>query len=76
MQILLVKASGKAKCRHTECEKKPEFISKNGRIIHETICACIILNSNYTAEYFCRDCIHKVYRDMKKILNPDLWVFG
>lgn len=78
MKIALEKASGRTKCRG-QCKNNPEFISVDSRgrriIIKGTTCAAISMNSSagYTTSYFCRDCIDKLYIDMKTILNPKLW---
>lgn len=77
MKLGLEKSSGRAKCRNDLCEKKTEFINERGRIRHGTMCAWIQIDSasGYHTAYYCRDCISKIYGEMKKILNPDLWIF-
>lgn len=77
MRIELEKASGKAICRNRNCQKKTEYISENGRIKSQTTCAAITMQSaaGFNTSYYCRDCIDQLYQDIKKILNPQLWVF-
>lgn len=77
MKIDLEKASGRAKCRNRSCQKKPEYISANGRIKSGTTCAAITMDSaaGFNTSYYCRECIEIIYEDIKKILNPKLWVF-
>lgn len=77
MRIALEKSSGRAKCRHEQCEAKEEYISKAGRIKTGTTCAAISTEGagGWHTSYYCRSCIDKVYEQMKKILNPSLWVF-
>lgn len=77
MRIKLEKASGRAKCRNAGCKLKPEYISESGRIKSDTTCAAIRMDSaaGYNTSYYCRDCIELIYEDIKKILNPKLWVF-
>ena len=77
MKITLIKSSGRCLCRNSTCEKKTEYITKSGRIKKDTTCAAIDMDSaaGYNTSYYCRDCIDKIYDDIKKILNPKLWVF-
>jgi len=77
MKIELDKSSGRSLCRSTTCAKDPEFINENGRIRKDTICAIIHTRSasGGHSSYYCRGCIDKLYQDMKKILNPQLWIF-
>jgi hypothetical protein len=77
MQLGLEKASGKSKCRHQGCKQKPEFISEKGRIKKDTTCVWISTQGpgGWHTSYYCRDCIDTIYQEMKKILNPNLWVF-
>lgn len=77
MRINLEKASGKAKCRSGKCRKLPEYIDDKGRIKAETTCAAIGTDSasGWHTSYYCRDCIDQLYDDIRKILNPKLWVF-
>lgn len=77
MKVELEKASGRSKCRYHGCLNKPEYISDKGRIKKDTICACISTQGpgGWHASYYCRDCIEKIYIDIKKILNPALWAF-
>jgi hypothetical protein len=78
MKIELVKASGKAMCRNRSCKCKIEFINpKSYRIKKDTTCAAITMESaaGWNTSYYCRDCIEIIYEDMKKILNPKLWIF-
>lgn len=77
MRIGLDKASGKAKCRYEKCKRKPEYISVKGRIKKDTTCAWISAQGagGWHTSFYCRDCIDDIYQEMKKILNPQLWVF-
>lgn len=76
MRIVLSKATGRAKCRHNNCENKPEYIEK-GRIKKGTTCVIVYQSgaSGLFAAHYCRNCIDKIYEDMKKVLNPALWIF-
>ncbi len=76
MNIKLEKASGRAYCRHLDCDKSPEYINKRG-IKAGTICAAISMGSagGFNTSYYCRGCIDKIYLDIKTILNPKLWIF-
>jgi hypothetical protein len=77
MKIELEKSSGRAKCRSRTCKKKPEYISENGRIKAGTTCVAITMDSaaGWNTSYYCRDCVDQLYEDIRKILNPKLWVF-
>ena len=77
MKIELEKSSGRAKCRAFNCKELPEYISEGGRIKSGTTCVAITMDSagGYNTSYYCRDCIDKLYDDIRKILNPKLWVF-
>ena len=77
MKITLEKASGKCKCRGLDCQRNPDFISKGNRIKKDTVCAAIQAQSGvgWNTSYYCRECITKLYQDIKKVLNPDLWIF-
>ena len=76
MKIEIIKSSGTMKCRHADCEEKPEFI-KNGRIIKGTVCAEVIVRcaSGGAQAFYCRDCLDKVYLHMKTSLDSKLWIF-
>lgn len=76
MKIKLEKASGHAICRSGFCEAKSEYINK-GRIKRDTTCAAITMSSaaGTNTSYYCRDCIDKIYEEIKKVLNPKLWIF-
>ncbi len=77
MKISLEKSTGRAKCRGFNCAKNPEYISEKGRIKQGTTCVAIQMDSaaGYHVSYYCRNCIDKLYDDMRKILNPKLWIF-
>jgi len=77
MKIGLEKASGRAICRYIQCEQKPEYINERGCIKNGTTCAFFTMSSasGWHTSYFCRDCIDKIYRDVKAILDPKLWAF-
>jgi len=77
MKIGLEKASGKSKCRYHTCLNKDDYINDKGRIKKGTVCAAITTDgaAGYHTSYYCRDCIEKIYTDIKKILNPALWAF-
>jgi hypothetical protein len=77
MKIALEKSSGKSKCRNKDCKKKPDFISDTGRIKSQTTCVAMTMESaaGFNTSYYCRDCIEQLYSDLKKVLNPALWVF-
>lgn len=77
MEITLEKASGRSKCRYQGCCNNPEFISKSGRIKKDTVCARIMTQGpgGWHGSHYCRECIDKIYIDLKKILNPALWAF-
>jgi hypothetical protein len=77
MKLGLDKSTGKRKCRGTCCKKNPDYISTVGRIKKGTTCVWIAIDdaSGGAVAYYCRDCIDTVYVEMKKILNPSLWIF-
>jgi hypothetical protein len=78
MKITLIKASGRAFCRSRDCKHLPEYITeKTHRIKTGTTCAAITMSSaaGWNTSYYCRDCIDKLYLDIKTILNPALWIF-
>lgn len=56
---------------------KPDYINERGCIKKDTTCAAITMSSaaGRNTSYYCRDCIDLVYEDIRKILNPKLWVF-
>ena len=71
MRIELIKASGRALCRSEECKKLPEYVTEKGRIKTDTTCVAITMGSaaGWNTSYYCRDCVDKLYLDIKKILN-------
>ena len=77
MRIELEKASGKSICRNAKCKKNPDYISPSGRIKHDSTCVVITMQSaaGYNTSYYCRDCVDELYADLKKVLNPALWIF-
>jgi hypothetical protein len=77
MKIELEKSSGRGKCRSGYCKQNPEYISENGRIKAGTTCVAITMRSaaGRNVSYYCRECVDQLYEDVKKILNPKLWVF-
>lgn len=77
MKIKLEKASGKALCRGKSCKLIQEYISDKGRIKKDTTCVAITMTSaaGWNTSYYCRDCIDQLYLEMKKVLNPNLWIF-
>lgn len=77
MRFGIEKANGTQKCRYPQCGRNPLYISPKGRIIKGSTCANIRLNSagGSNSSYYCRDCIEKIYIELKTILNPNLWVF-
>lgn len=72
-----VNTSGRRKCRYFKCDKDLQYIGENDRIKKGTICAWISVDdaNGSSCGYYCRGCIDKVYSDLKKILNPNLWLF-
>ena len=77
MRIELEKSSGRAKCRNSKCKKNTKFISEAGRILKDTTCVAITMDSaaGYNTSYYCRECVDEIYDDIRKILNPKLWSF-
>lgn len=77
MKLQVTKANGKQMCRYQLCSRNPDYISKTGRIKSGSTCVEIRLDSaaGYNSSYYCRECIDKIYIEMKKVLNPDLWIF-
>lgn len=77
MKIRLEKSSGRAYCRNKDCSFNPDYISDKGRIKKDTTCAAITMDSSsgMNTSFYCRECIDKIYENMKKILNPALWAF-
>lgn len=76
MKLELQKASGRALCRGKDCKNLPEYMHKN-RIKKDTTCVAIRMESagGWNTSYYCRDCIDQLYLEMKKALNPSLWIF-
>jgi hypothetical protein len=77
---LEVDKSGRKKCRYHECDKDPQYVGENGKIKKGTTCATITVYGAGGTEpgilgYYCRGCIDKIYAELKKILNSNLWVF-
>lgn len=76
---LIVAKNNYHRYAHDECNKDSQFISPTGRIKKGTTCVEITSkqgNSKYHyVSYYCRACIDLIYKDMKTILNPQLWVF-
>ena len=74
---LEVDKSGRRKCRYSKCNKDPQYIAENGRIKKGTTCAwiCVSDAGGSSCGYYCRGCIDKIYAELKRILNPQLWVF-
>lgn len=77
MNIVVQKSNGRAPCRHFECAGNPEYINSKGKITKGTICAIITIDSagGYNSSYYCRDCIDKIYLQVKTSLNSKLWAF-
>jgi len=84
MKITLEKASGRSKCRGTDCSKNPEYISEDGRMVKGTTCAVIAIGGDASGSfassvfyfYYCRECLDKVYVEVKSKLDSKLWVFS
>ena len=76
MQIKIEKSTGRRICRHDLCKKNPNLISDDGKIKKEVICAAVTITSSSgrSTAYYCRECIDHLYNDIKKILNPNLWI--
>lgn len=77
MKILLKKSTGRVKCRNRNCKKNDKYINEKGRIRRDTTCIGITMDSGAgsNTSYYCRECIDEIYLDMKKCLNPNLWIF-
>lgn len=71
MKITIEKATGTQKCRYQKCDKNPLYITAKGRIITGSTCANIRLNSagGNNSSYYCRECVDKIYIELKSILN-------
>ncbi len=69
--------SGRKKCRYDKCDKDPKYVGNNGRILKGTTCAWISVQDagGSSLGYYCRGCIDKIYSDLKRILDPKLWIF-
>lgn len=78
MRLGLDKGNGRRKCRNGTCKKNPAYITEAGRIKKDTTCAWIYVEdaSGGAKAYYCRECIDEIYARMKKILNPNLWIFS
>ena len=76
MIINIEKSTGRRICRYQNCLKNENYISKDGKIIKGVICASITIQSSsgLSTAYYCKDCINYLYSDIKKILNPNLWI--
>lgn len=74
---LVTSNSNRRKCRYLTCQSNPDFITPAGRIKSGTTCAAITTNdaTGFHTAYYCRECIDKVYKDIKAVLNSDLWIF-
>jgi hypothetical protein len=77
MKIILEKSSGRAICRNRQCNKNPLYISEGGTIKKDTTCVIFIMDSagGINRSFYCRECVDKIYLDIKTILNPALWSF-
>jgi hypothetical protein len=77
MKIKLEKATGKSKCRGSDCYKNPEFII-DGKIKVGTTCAFITTRDagGRAFSYYCRECLEKVHDEVRKTLDPKLWIFS
>jgi hypothetical protein len=78
MIIRLEKSSGRTLCRGRACKKNPIYINPQTlRVIAGTTVAVFVIDSakGQTISYYCRDCIDQIYLEMKKALNPQLWIF-
>ncbi len=81
-QFSIEKANGYQQCSYHDCHSLPEYTHRilNGAdplIKRDTICARMVIwcgGEQYT-RYYCRDCIPRLYEDMKKVLDPNLWIF-
>lgn len=73
MKLRLEKSSGRAVCRYDECQNNPKFITDDGRIRKDT--DCIVVTIRGISSFYCRECVDKLYEDMRKIMNTKLWIF-
>jgi hypothetical protein len=78
MKIELEKSSGRAICRNRQCSQNPDYINEGGRIKSGTTCAVFLMDSasGWNRSFYCRECIDKIYLDLKIKLNPKLWIFS
>jgi len=64
-------------CHHTDCDKLPEYhdhiISDVYYIKLGTTIAEITNGGSFSAEYYCRPCIDKLYQEIKLKLDSRLW---
>ena len=65
-------------CSHSSCEnknfrKEKHWQWKKRIPINSTI---LVLEMGTVTEIYCRECIDKLYRELKPILNSKLWVFS
>lgn len=59
------------KCSYADCSLK--LINKSGAINPDTIVTYLSVNGN--AVYYCRDCVPKIMKDLRKELDDTLWAF-
>lgn len=74
MKLSLEKSSDRGICRYDECQNNPKYINDLGRIKKDTTCVRIHING--ITAFYCRECIDKIYEDMRKVLNSKLWIFN
>lgn len=76
MEIEIIKSSGRAMCRG-DCKMNPEYVDEKGNIKKGNSCAKITIwgAKGGASAFYCRDCIDTLYEDVRKILNPKLWLF-
>lgn len=76
MQLSKMEYSGIG-CNHPECKHLPKYhdniIGNQFFIKIGTPYLSVLLKSNI--EYYCKDCIDKLYESLKPMLNSKLWLF-
>jgi hypothetical protein len=76
MRLLVMDISDIA-CANPQCKNLIEYtynvIGHVYRIRRKT--TCLVVSTQFGTEYYCRDCIDTLYRQLKPSLDSKLWIF-
>ncbi len=73
------KASGRAACKGPQCSQLPQYISIKGKIIKDTLCAVVTVQTSETKgclyqHFYCGDCVHWLFKEAQKNFYSPFWL--